>query len=118
MNLKLERHGEVYDIILKKSTYVDGKSLAIAMEYYDEEYKAYMPFAILTTNIWKKPESNCAFVDTNNLGEEIIDWIVKNGLGKPTGRTAPSGYCEYPEVRFDLDKIENLTRINEEGGDK
>ena len=42
----------------------------------------------------------CQFIDTNNNGEAVLDWLVLYELGVPTGRYAASGHCMYPEVDF------------------
>ena len=100
-----EDWGEKYDIIFKLSEYMNGK-LAVAMEYYDKDYEQFMPYAVLTVNlVGEICGENCAFVDTNNLGEKIIKWLVDNNLGKPTGRYGKSGFCTYPEVKFNMDEV-------------
>lgn len=44
--------------------------------------------------------AGCQFIDTNNNGEEVLDWLMLYGLCTPTGRYAVSGFCKYPEVDF------------------
>ena len=114
LNLSMD-WGESYEISLKTSNYLDSDKLAIAMEYYDTDYKDFMPYSILTVNlVGQKVDKDCAFVDTNNLGEKIIKWIEDNNLGAPTGRYARSGFCAYPEVRFNLDEVKKYCRKNTE----
>lgn len=104
MSIKLERWNNEYEISFEVTTYHYGGSLAIQLYYREESYQA--PYATLTVNLEDFPtENDKAFVDTNNLGDEIVDWIVQNDLGELTGRIGFSGYCVYPEVQFDLDKI-------------
>ncbi len=62
----------------------------------------------LTTNLGSHVEKDCAFVNVNHLGENILPWIKENGLGKPTGRSQHSGFVEYPEYHFDADKLREL----------
>ena len=45
-------------------------------------------------------KTGCQFIDTNNNGEAVLDWLVLYELGVPTGRYAASGHCMYPEVDF------------------
>ena len=104
-----DEFGEQYEITLKLSSYANG-SLAIAMEYYDEEYKQDMPYGVLTVNLRQELEPNCAFVDTNNGGKTIMPFIEKYKLGVPTGRTMDSGFCTYPEVKFDIERINELEK--------
>lgn len=73
-------------------------NLAIQMLYNaDGEWE---PWYVLTVNFDIELSKNCAFIDTNNNGSDILTWIVRNGLAVPTGRTAESGFCSYPEYRF------------------
>lgn len=44
---------------------------------------------------------NCAYIDVNNCGPEIIKWLEKNKLGKVTGQEVQSGFVTYPEFMFD-----------------
>lgn len=54
------------------------------------------------------PGSNLAedetVLDTNNC-PWVVDFIKKYGLGEETGRTVRSGYCEYPVVKLNVEKI-------------
>lgn len=45
-----------------------------------------------------------AYIDTNNC-PWAVDFIEQEGLGKRTGRTGQSGYCTYPVVKFDMEKV-------------
>lgn len=109
MSLPFRLYSMDYQITLKINKYYDGGGLAIEMLYYDDEFQSYMPFGMLTVNIDSvKCEPDCAFVDTNNNGRDIVGWIVENELGEITNKTAKSGYCIYPEVRFNLDKVREV----------
>lgn len=45
-----------------------------------------------------------AYVDTNNC-PWAVDFIEQGELGKRTGRVGRSGYCVYPVVKFDMEKV-------------
>ena len=62
----------------------------------------------VTTNLIDEVLSNenCAFIDVNNNGEGIIEWLRHNNLGKFTGAIGFSGFCIYPEFEFDKEIIE------------
>lgn len=45
-----------------------------------------------------------AYVDTNNC-PWAVDFIEQEGLGKRTGRMGRSGFCTYPIVKFDMQKV-------------
>ena len=98
-----KKYGTIHPITLEVNHYVDNGNLAIEMVTWEEGYAE--PWSRLTTNLGDKLESDCAYVDTNNNGEDITSWIEQNGLGIPTGRIGYSGWCEYPEYKFDLDVI-------------
>ena len=48
-----------------------------------------------------------AFVDTNN-GKvfDVERFLERYDLAQPTGFMARSGYCTYPEYKFDLKKLQ------------
>lgn len=48
------------------------------------------------------------FIDVNNLSNDILSWIEKNGLGSPTGRNEQSGFVVYPEYRFHPERLKEL----------
>lgn len=91
-----------YDVTLSKKSYANNGNLAIQM--FEEEDGIPFPFATLTVNLDKKLPGDVAFVDTNNCpwAEAFIE---ENGLGSPTGRLGQSGFCFYPQYKFDLSKI-------------
>ena len=75
------------------------------MEIYDRSEGDLEPFSNLTVNINAQNSGpDCAFVDTNNFGS-AEKLIREYKLGKPTGKIGYSGYCSYPEYRFDMKEI-------------
>ncbi|MBO5710731.1 MAG: DUF4313 domain-containing protein [Rikenellaceae bacterium] len=108
MSIKLERYGHVYDITFELDRYASGGGLAILMEANSR--LGPMPYAVLTVNLEDYPTyGNRAYVDVNNLGDEILAWIEENNLGVPTGEIGYSGFCVYPEYSFNLDEINKHT---------
>ena len=104
MSIKLERYGKVHDITFQLDRYAFRGGLAILMNCNEDFPNE--PYGILTVNLEDYPTSgNKAFVDTNNLGDEILAWIEENNLGVPTGEIGYSGFCVYPEYSFNLDEI-------------
>lgn len=75
------------------------------------------PYATLTvcldlgpkTKAAKKEHENLGFVDTNNCPWAPA-FIKKYGFGRPTIMSKSSGYCTYPLYRFDLEKIDQLSK--------
>lgn len=96
--------GKTYTVAVKEEKYWDNGGLAITMDYFDEEYECWMPFATLTVNLGRIGYDH-AYVDTNNC-PWAEEFIAKYGLGKFTGEYGYSGFCAYPLYKFDMDKIE------------
>lgn len=90
-----------YEVDVKKDSYVDNKSLAVYLETKKKEL-----YAVLTVNIHDSDfcDKDCQFVDVNNC-----PWAPKflqdNDLAHPTGRFGDSGFCVYPEYKFNLEKF-------------
>ena len=104
MSIKLNRWDKVCDIKFEVDKYHYSDGLAICMNCKSEY--GLEPYGVLTVNLDEFPTNgNKAFVDTNNLGDDIIDWIIENNLGELTGRIGFSGFCAYPEVEFNLEEI-------------
>jgi len=97
---KVETEFGTYNVSIETSTYYCGDNLAISLITEDGE-----PFAILSVNLpeWTLPKDK-AFVDTNNC-PWAEKFIVDNKLGRPTGITGTSGYCVYPQYKFDVEKL-------------
>ena len=97
---KCETEFGTYDVTIKTSKYLYGDNLAIELTTDTIEL-----FAKLTVNLaeWTLPNDK-AFVDTNNC-PWAEKFIADNKLGKPTGIKAASGYCVYPQYRFDMEKL-------------
>ena len=50
---------------------------------------------------------NEAYVDTNNC-PWVVNFLETKGLAKSTGRMRRSGYCTYPAMKFDREKMEEF----------
>ena len=77
----------------------------IALDFIDSAGYLYTR---VTTNLVNEVLSNenCAFIDTNNNGEEVAEWLSQSDLGKFTGALGFSGYCIYPEFEFKKEVVE------------
>ena len=86
------------------SRYVYGDTLAI--QIWNDEDGAILN---LTTNLTNEViDCDCEqFVDTNNF-PGAIDFIKEYKLGTETGILGHSGFCTYPLVRFDLQRLAQL----------
>lgn len=102
--LKLNAWGSEHEITFTIDRYANNNNLYIGMVCWDDGYAE--PWSDLTVNLDFKCRTNCAFIDINDNGKQIIDWLVKNNLGRPTGLILPSGFCVYPEFEFDMKEVE------------
>lgn len=105
----LEKYGSTYKIQLNVTFYMEG-NLAITMTSWENGEPE--PWNVLTVNLDSVRPKGCAFIDTNNNGEEILTWIIRYGLAVPTGTYERSGFCRYPEYRF---RPEILQEIDPDG---
>ena len=87
------------EVNIEVTTYANNKTLAIQLWCEDG------PFATLTVNL---PDSQhnaeCQYVDTNNCpwAEQFIE---EYNLGAFTGYYGFSGFCMYPEYRFNIEEL-------------
>lgn len=100
MKLNLIKYGAVHPMTFKTSNYADNGNLYVGLIVHEEEYA--VPWSDVTVNLGVKCKENCAFIDTNNNGTEIIEWLMTHQLGRLTGRMETSGFCVYPEFKFDM----------------
>nr|DAE55335.1 MAG TPA: protein of unknown function DUF4313 [Caudoviricetes sp.] len=110
---EFEFQGKKYDFLRYKNewvypvfeTYEDGKGSPIAMSLYsiDKEEGGIETdlYTDVTVNLPQCQHSaGCQFIDTNNNGTDIIDWLEQNKFGERTGNVGKSGFCTYPEFNF------------------
>ena len=95
--------GKTNEITFEIHEYANNGNLAIQMICWDEGFPE--PYSMLTVNLDKKCRPNCAFIDINNNGYDIINWLVVNNLGRVTGSIRTSGWCTYPEFEFNMDEL-------------
>ena len=101
-----EKEFEITRIVIEK--YANNGNLALQIMCIDDETGWEDYFAKLTVNLTEYTlNENEAFVDTNNCpwAEKFIE---ENNIGKFQNIYAPSGYCHYPQYKFDIERIEEL----------
>lgn len=100
--------GTELDAYFKKDTYCFKKQnrMYLGMLTIDPDFGFLEPFCDVTVNLPREmlTGKNCAFVDTNNA-PFLPRFLVENGLAEPTGNFGFSGYCAYPEYRFNMEEI-------------
>lgn len=101
--LILNAWGEDHKISFHLANYNSNGNLYVGMICHDEEESE--PWEDLTVNLDDKLAPNCAYIDTNNNGKEIIQWLTANNLGHLTGDYGFSGFCMYPEFEFNMHEL-------------
>lgn len=101
-----DRFGETHKVCFSRASYYDNRNLAV-LAYCDEEGGLW-PYADITVNIEPLDDPCLAAIDTNNLGDGIVEWLEDNGIASFAGRTIPSGFCLFPVVKFDEDWLDSL----------
>ena len=82
-------------------SYHYGKGIAVELFAVDEGE----PFACITVNLADADcDKDCAYVDTNNC-PWAPRFLRQYKLAEPTGNYGSSGFCVYPEYKFDLTKL-------------
>lgn len=103
--VNMKKYGKNHPMTFQLANYADNGSLYVGLITHEEGYPE--PWSNLTVNldlsITCKP--NCAYIDTNNNGDMILDWLETNGFGEQTGRIAASGWCVYPEFEFNMEEL-------------
>ena len=100
--------GKHYKLIFIVDTYaMDPENIAVEADMWDEEYKFWDTFAVITKNIVPIDKPYAA-IDNNNLSQHFIDWLREEGIiDKETYGCVPSGYCVYDIVKFDEKFLED-----------
>ena len=101
--LTLSKYGKDHPMTFELARYANNGNLYVGLITHHEGYPE--PWNNLTVNLDVICAKNCAFIDTNNNGNEIIAWLIDNELGSLTGDLVPSGWCVYPEFEFNMEKL-------------
>lgn len=100
--------GEIECAELTKDTYCFKKQnrMYLGLLTLDPDFGFMSPYCDITVNLPDERLSgeDCAFVDVNNA-PFLPKFLEANGLAEPTGMHGFSGWCVYPEYRFNMDKV-------------
>lgn len=97
--MKIKGWNQEYEVKIEKTKYMNNGNLAISLICYDDEYKYWEPYGILTVNFDEKLPEDYAYVDTNNM-PNAEQFIEENKLGEFVGKYKMSGFCCYPLYKF------------------
>lgn len=106
---KFKKYGKNHPLSLTLGHYNNG-TLAIRLITWEEGYPE--PYANLTVNLGFDNDKYIAFLDNENLGEEITKTLIDNNFGEPTGRGYETTYATFVEFKFNP---ETLKQYDEEG---
>ena len=100
---RTSKTGPTVPVTVVFSKYIYNNRLAVQLTTAKAPWE---PYATLTVNLdgERLDSSNQAFVDTNNC-PWAPEFLEDNGIAKPTGVTAKSGFCTYPLYEFSRDAI-------------
>lgn len=105
--------GTVEQIGFAQGTYYDGNRALLAYVKHVDDHGWVEAYADVSVNIEFLADSYRIAIDTNNLGDEMVDFLVENGFAEETGRVLHSGYCNYPVLEFDEEWLDGLEDVNE-----
>ena len=88
---------------IRPTYYPYNRTLAIALFEDSEAY------GNLTCCLDDAPGRNCAYIDVNNMGKDIVEVLEKEGFGQRTGKKRQSGYVVYPEFAFKEEALRDCT---------
>lgn len=99
--MKLETEFGIYDgVFLRVGEYRGDGSVAIQAWNRQDGCICTLTVCLCDPGL----EEGESYIDTNNC-PWAIEFIEKEGLGKRTGIFGHSGFCTYPIVKFDMEKV-------------
>lgn len=105
-NFKLRKYGKVYYLEIEICRYGNGSIAIVAKDSADGTV-----FGKITTNLNIKNDPFTAFIDVE-YGDQIVQALIDAGFGELTGRICKTDYVDFPEFKFNQDK---LREFDEEG---
>lgn len=96
-------YGTYNDCFLKVDHYRADNALAVLLFSKTEG-----PIATLTVCLCDNHlKENESYVDTNNC-PWVVDFLEGKGIAKLSDKVRLSGYCVYPVMEFDLEKMKEF----------
>ena len=110
----ISQYGNVYELDFYKFRYAYNDALCIEAWCCESGNEYWEVYGNVTVNLDAPAMDGCSWVDTNNL-RHLIDRLHDIGAFEYTGRMQMSGYCAYPEVRWDPEWMAENVKEMEEG---
>lgn len=97
-----------YDLTLSVDRYSQKGRLAVSLQCLVDGYLE--PYAMLTVNLPNQPVKapNEAYIKTCDENEGLLEFVLKNRLGVQCPEIGHSGFCLYPKIAFDMDRLKEF----------
>ena len=96
-----------YELAVAVNSYARNGRLAVNLLCKEEG--DWMPYAFLTVNLPKEPlKANEAFIKTSDENVGLLDFVLQNQLGTLCPDVGHSGFCTYPKIAFDMEKLKGF----------
>lgn len=103
-----------YELTVTVCSYAQNGRLAVNLLCKEGDF--WEPYAFLTVNLPNEPlQANEAFIKNSAENAGLLDFVLKNQLGKLCPEVGRSRFCTYPKIAFDLEK---LREFDPEGTEK
>jgi len=103
-----------YELTVTVCSYAQNGRLAVNLLCKEGDF--WEPYAFLTVNLPNEPlQTNEAFIKNSAENAGLLDFVLKNQLGKLCPEVGRSGFCTYPKIAFDMEK---LREFDPEGTEK
>ncbi len=102
-----EGYSGTYQVLPKLNLYRENSNLYVGLDFFDLDFGGFEPFTDLTVNVGALPYLHSA-IDTNNNGQQAVDFLEAHGFGKKTDFSIPSGFCLFPVFKFNEDKLREI----------
>ena len=96
-----------YEVLPRLAMYANNDNLYVGLDCYDPEFGGMDHFTDLTVNLTRLPYLHGA-IDTNNNGQQALDFLTRNGFGSVTNLSIPSGFCMFPVFLFKEEKLRKI----------
>lgn len=101
-------YGKDYRLKFLKAKYQNNGNTAIRILCKEGDEEFYEPFGVLTVNVKTFSNPYKACIDTNNMPEDLLEHLKKEGVYAETDTHIRSGYRSYPVVLFNRDWLDAL----------